>query len=107
MSAVTHAISPGVRPEPDPLSGCRPRRHELSDRLKYDLELCVVLRLQLDELPREIGVGREHLAEPDERAHDLDVHPDGAGAPEDARQHRDALLREGVGCGAPATTPGF
>lgn len=31
------------------------------------------------------------------RAHDLDVHEDGLLAPEHARQHRDARLREGIG----------
>ena len=44
----------------------------------------------------ELGVRAEQLSQLDERTHDLDVHADGAGAAQNAREHRDALLRERV-----------
>jgi hypothetical protein len=43
-----------------------------------------------------------HVSQPNEGAHDLDVHLNGALAAQHARQHRDALLGEDVGAGAPA-----
>ena len=63
---------------------------------KAELELPVVFLLERGELPREVRVRRQHLPESHERAHDLDVHLDRARAPQHARQHRHALLRESV-----------
>jgi len=46
---------------------------------------------------REVGIGGQEPAEPDEGAHDGDVDVDGAGAAQHAREHGDALLGEGPG----------
>ena len=80
------------------------RRHELADRVADDFELGVVSLLQRFELAGEVGVRGEEPAQADEGAHDLDVDTNGARTPQDAGEHGDALLGEGVGRLA-ATTP--
>lgn len=45
----------------------------------------------------------EQLANADKRPHDLDVHLDGLRTAQYARQHRQALLGEGIGWGAAST----
>jgi len=44
----------------------------------------------------QVGVGCGHPTQPDESAHDLDVDGDRPRAVQDTREHRDALLGEGV-----------
>ena len=46
---------------------------------------------------RQLLVDAEQPAQPDKRAHDLDVHLHGAGTPQDAGQHGHTLLGERVG----------
>jgi hypothetical protein len=47
----------------------------------------------------------QHLSQPNEGPHDLNVHQDGAGAAQYAREHGDALLGEREGA-VPASTSG-
>jgi hypothetical protein len=49
------------------------RTHKPADRVKHNLELGVVFRFQFFEFGGEVGMGREELAQANERAHDLDV----------------------------------
>jgi hypothetical protein len=65
-------------------------------RLEHHLELSVVLLLQRVELPREVGVGLQHLPQAHERAHDLDVYENSTPTAEHAREHGDTLLSENV-----------
>src|ERR1700681_2250297 len=44
----------------------------------------------------EFCIGEEHLAQAHKGAHDGDVDLHGTRTPQDAGEHRDALLREGV-----------
>src|SRR2546425_4807571 len=82
--------------KPNPLPRCGRRRHQFSNRLKYDLELRVVLFLELVELLRQVCVRLEHAAKPHERTHDFDVHAHRARTAKHARQHCHALLGEGI-----------
>jgi hypothetical protein len=50
--------------------------------------------LELVELTSEVAMRRQELPEPDERAHDHDVHLNRAVTMQYARQHRDSLLCE-------------
>jgi hypothetical protein len=74
---------------------------------KTTRKLRVVLVLHLIELPRQFLVRREHLAEPDEGAHDRDVHLDGTPAPQNAGEHGHALLGEWVRQIPPAAASGL
>ena len=56
----------------------------------------VVFALHRLEFLRDILVRGEYLPQAHECAHDGEIYLDGAGAVEDAGEHRDALLREGV-----------
>lgn len=73
---------------------------ELADGVEDELELLVVLGVfgfeRLDFLGEQ-GVGIHESAELNEGAHDGDVHLHGAGRAEDAGEHGDTLLGEGVG----------
>src|SRR5689334_16286042 len=71
--------------EPDAPTGAAGHLHEIAYCVEHDAELCVVLLLERGQLARELLVAHEHPAEPNERAHDLDVHSYGAPAAQDAR----------------------
>ncbi|HEX9582189.1 MAG TPA: hypothetical protein VF970_13890 [Gemmatimonadales bacterium] len=88
---------PSLRYEADPFARRRARLHEFPDGLEHNPELGIMAFLEGVQLLGQIGVGLEHLSEPHKRAHDLDVDADGARAAENAREHRHALLSEGVG----------
>jgi len=80
--------------------GRRGSGDELFDGLGDDLKMLVVfgvLAFQGFDLLGEQAVGIHQAAELDEGAHDGDVHLHGAGRAEDAGEHGDALLGEGVG----------
>jgi hypothetical protein len=57
------------------------------------------------ELAGEIDMSGEHLPQAHEGAHDFHVDQDGPPAPQDARQHRDALFGEGIRGGAAQAAP--
>ena len=86
-------------------AGCgRDGCHELADGVEDHLELRVVLSLQIIELAGQVFVRSQQAAQPDERAHDFNVHLYGTPAPQDAREHRDTFLGERVGrCPSKAT----
>lgn len=71
--------------------------HELANGVKDNGELLVVLPLQLRHLPRQIGMRGEHLAQSNERTHDLHIYLYGPFTVEHAGKHGDALFGEGVG----------
>ena len=76
---------------------------QLFDGLEDDLEVLVVFgvfRFEGFDFFREEGVGVHQAAELDEGAHDGDIYLHGAGRAQDAGEHGDALLGEGVGEGA-------
>src|SRR3989442_2063235 len=52
----TWSVSSGARAKADARNGLQPWRHELSNRVEDDLELCVVLPLQGVQLAGEIAV---------------------------------------------------
>src|SRR5688572_211813 len=79
-------------------------RHQLPDGVEHDAELGVVFLLQLVEASCELGAGLHEPAQADEGAHDLDVHLDRPWAVQDAGEHGDALLGEGVGTVASAAS---
>src|SRR5882724_9505099 len=81
------------------------RSHELANGIEYHLELCVVFLLQIAQFASEIGVGKEHLAQAHECAHDGDVNLHRASAAQHAGQHCDALLGKRIRQISPATTP--
>lgn len=67
--------------------------------LKHILDLLSLLFLlptQLVQLTRQFFVGGEELPEPHKGAHDCYVHFHSAPTGEDARKHRNSLLREDV-----------
>ena len=73
--------------------------HELPDGLEHDGKLLVVLAqlaFELVELASQVFVGGHELAQPHEGAHDGNVNLDGAVAVEDAGEHGNTLLGEGV-----------
>ena len=43
-----------------------------------------------------VGMGSQHLPQPDKRSHNLDIHGHGPRAPKDAGEHGYPLLGEGV-----------
>ena len=67
------------------------------DRFEDDRKLLVVFLLERFDLAGKIAVGVHEPPELHERSHDRNIYLDRASAPEDARKHGDALLREGVG----------
>lgn len=73
------------------LRGLR-RGEEFADRIEKHRDLPVVLL----DLAGESAIGREHLAELHERAHDGDVDLRGAFSAQHAGKHRHALLGENV-----------
>src|SRR6266480_2610747 len=81
------------------------RSHELANGIEYHLELCIVFFLQIAQFASEIGVGKEHLAQAHECAHDGDVNLHRASAAQHAGQHCDALLGKRIRQISPATTP--
>src|SRR5439155_16029216 len=72
-------------------------KHQLANGVEDDLELGVIFVFKRGELASEFRVGEEHLAQTDKCAHDGDVDLHGTRTPQDAREHRDALLSKGVG----------
>src|SRR5947209_1009000 len=82
-------------------------RHQFADRIEDDLKLGVVFLFQCREFAGKIGIGEKHLTQADECAHDRDVHVHGAFAAQNAREHRHALLGEGVRQIAAPTAPGL
>src|SRR5687767_2091389 len=81
------------------------RVHQFADRIEDDGELLVVLLFQLFELAGQIGMTGEELSQTHEGPHDGDIHFDGPLAAENAGEHRDALLGEGVWTRPPPATP--
>src|SRR5947208_11737811 len=79
------------------------RKHQLANGVEDDLELGVIFVFQRRELPGEFCVREEHLAQTDKCAHDGDVDLHGTRTPQDAGEHGDALLSEGVGSVTAAT----
>src|SRR3989338_7394435 len=73
------------------------RDHELSDGFKDYLELLVVLALQIGEFAGQPCVRSQQLPESHEGPYDFNVDLDGTRTPQDAGEHRHALLGEGVG----------
>lgn len=82
---------------PDATSARLGRFHEITDRLKDDPEPRIVLLLERLQLARQIGVGLEPVPQTNESPHNLNVNLHGSFALQDAGQHRDSLLGEGVG----------
>ena len=89
------------------------RVHELADGGEdggdgfiVDGELFVEPGFELCKSARQFLVGREHLAQLHEGAHDPDVDGDRAVAFEHGRQHGDSLLCESVGSVATAAALG-
>src|SRR5439155_15325849 len=80
------------------------RSHEIADGVEDSLELHVVPLFQLVQPACQVGVGCGHPPQPDESAHDLDVDRDRPRAVQDTREHRDALLGEGVRRVSPTAT---
>ena len=68
--------------------------HQLSDGVKDNAKLLVVSLLKLGELGGQSLVSGEHLPERDEGAHDGNVDLDRPLAPQNAREHGNALLGE-------------
>ena len=83
------------------------RRHQLPDRVEDDLELLVMFtQLPFDffQLAGKFLVRCQYLAQLHKRPHDGDVDFDRTVTVENAGKHRHALLGEGVGQSAAATT---
>ncbi len=78
--------------------------HQLPDGVKDDAELGVVLSLQLLQLPGQVLVGPQQLADPDKGIHNLDIDLDRSFAVQDAGKHGHTLLSESIR-GEAATTP--
>ena len=72
------------------------RSDELLNRFEHYGELLVVFLFERFDLGGKIAVGVHKPSELHERSHDRNIYLDRASAPEDARKHGDALLREGV-----------
>ena len=72
------------------------RSDELLNRFEHYGELLVVFLFERFDLAGKIAVGVHEPSELHERSHDRNIYLDRASAPEDARKHGDALLREGV-----------
>jgi hypothetical protein len=60
-------------------------------------ELLIVLLFHRLDLARKLAVGVHQATELDERAHDGDVDFDCSRRTQHAREHRNALLGEGIG----------
>src|SRR5881398_408157 len=71
-------------------------RHQLTNRVEYEFKLRIILLLERTEFTCEIGIRKQHFAQPHKRAHDRDVHLHRALASYYARQHCHTLLSEGV-----------
>lgn len=96
------------------------RRHQFAQRIEDLLELgsCVAaegvvlhgqrigLHFKLAQALGQVAVCGRQRSYADESAHDFDVHCDGARTAQNGRQHRHALLGEGIGRGAPAAVAG-
>jgi len=61
------------------------RTHELTDGIENYFELNIILLFQFVETARKVGMARQHLAEANERSHNLDVDADGAPTAKDTR----------------------
>src|SRR5438552_4294186 len=70
------------------------RFHQSMESIEDDAELFVVFLFQLIDFAREFCMTRKHVAEANERAHNLNIHSHRAAAAEDAGEHGDALFRE-------------
>lgn len=69
----------------DPRSLRRTRwRHQLTDGVEDNFELCIIPTLECREFPRKGLVGRQKSSEPYEGSHDLDVHLNGTVRAQDA-----------------------
>lgn len=68
---------PGILHEPYPATLNGIRSHEITDGIEDDPKLAIVLQLKLFQFRSQPGIGGQHLAQPDECAHDLDVDLDG------------------------------
>src|SRR6266496_2766903 len=73
------------------------RRRQLSNRVKDDFELTIVLAFEFVQPARELGVRGEYPAETNEGSHDFDVDMNGAWTFQNAREHEDTVFGEGVG----------
>jgi len=76
--------------------------NELFDGGKDLRELLVVFLFKGFDFASEIAIRVHKPAQLNERAHDGDVHLDGAPGAQDTRQHGNALLGKGVGAIASA-----
>jgi len=75
------------------------RSRQLPDRFEDSDDFLVMFAdtpLEFDKFLRQFAIRIEHPTKPHKRAHDCDVDFDGADAVQDAGQHRDPLLGEGV-----------
>src|SRR5207237_10214470 len=82
--------------EADPPLGRLGRNHKLANGVEYHLELPVVFGFERVEPARQLAVFADQCAQPYEGSHDFDVHSHRLLALQYGRQHRDALLGEGV-----------
>jgi hypothetical protein len=84
--------------KPDPLLLRRVLgSHELTDGVKDDLELPIVLFLQSFKFLGKVLMSGEHLSELYKRAHDRDVDLNSARTVENATEHGNTLLGESTG----------
>lgn len=74
-----------------------PLVHQVRRRERVRSRSGVVLSFELVEPARQVGVRREHGAELNERADDLDAGFDGDRSLQDTRQHHGAVFSEDVG----------
>jgi hypothetical protein len=78
------------------------RRHEFMDGVEDDLEPRILPALESFQPSGQSFMRRQQLTQSDEGTHDLDIHLDGAPAPQHGREHCDTLFGEGVRKLAPA-----
>ena len=69
----------------------------MADGIEDHFELGIIFSLQFIEPSFQVRIGREHLSQPDESSHNLDIHPNSAFASQNTRKHRHALLGERSG----------
>ena len=75
------------------------RIQQLADCLEDCPNLFIVkfvLSLEFVELLRKHSVGGEKITQPDEGPHDRNIHPNRSITFQDAREHGNALFREGI-----------
>ena len=70
--------------------------HQLTNSVENHFELPIVFLFHGGELASQLLVCSQHSPHSNKGAHNLDVHLAGAPASQDARQHGNALLREGI-----------